>query len=797
MKKILSTLFSLCLYVSLQAAEETPINVIIKDSMTNTTIPYASVFIRTPQDSTLQAGTTNDDGMITFKKIGNGNYKIRITAIGYQALDTIVSINKNQPFSLYLTPSYTELDEVTVTHTRKAYEQKYDRKVYTVTEAQQATARTVLDLLKALPGVIVNDEDKSITYRGGSPTMQVNDMPAEFMYPDLSVIPAEKVRKIELIDASNRGGGVLGGIINILLVKPNKEGLDGMLSSELKQAEVGHSFRQDHALNLNYGLGKTTLFGNFLYSDNFYKDLSSAEGYSQNEITDRENILRSNTVKRHDQALKGFLGAIRAIDSLKTEYYILGSGIISKKTSGNGYSLRGNTEYWLDSSNKGKDYAIAFGYGFIRKFADSDKFIQMSISGNAPQKGKGDGSSRYSYPDAPDLNIVTDSRSDGIFGAFDFYFNNPLKSGWNLSISENSTVSNSSSGSDRWSNGEVDVLNLANDKQLKWSNSLNINFGRWMNKIRLEAGVSFNHKYNTHDYTRYMVVEHDTLFANRKHFFSICPSLNFNWSVSETSDLSLKYGYLEEFPNIDNLTDYVDKRGVYNWSTGNPGLRSARYHSFALGYTFSKDTYNFSTEFVYKQSNNSIVTVGYYLPDNIKLSKPVNVGRTQDLGVILTNWIQLSPKLSMTNSATLNYKKLDQSNLKKEADAFGLEGEKFVFTQFNWDLSSYMTWSINKRNFASIRLNYYSKSLEYYGYRKQWLNSSINYTCKPLKNDRIKLMFGIDNLTAGLIDRVTVNNNMGVYTTNIEDPSTLRRTYKVAITYIFRKGDKGTKNFKY
>jgi outer membrane receptor for ferrienterochelin and colicin len=293
-----------------------------------------------------------------------------------------------------------------------------------------------------------------------------------------------------------------------------------------------------------------------------------------------------------------------------------------------------------------------------------------------------------------------------------------------------------------------------------------------------------------------MITERDTNFVIHRHFFSVCPSINFNWHTSETNDFSVKYAYSYKFPDIDNLTDYVDKRGVYNWNTGNPDLQSAGYHSFALGHVYSKDTYNFSTELIYKQSNNDIVSIGYYLPNNIRLIKPVNVGRTQDLGIVFTNWIRLSSKFSMTNSATLDYKNLDQSNLKKEAGAFGLEGEQFVFTQFNYNLNTYMTWSINNRNFASLRMNYYGKGLQHYGYRKPWLGSSLNYTCKLLKNDRLKLMFGIDNLTAGLIDRVAVNNNMGIYTTTLEDPSVFRRTYKVAITWIFNKGDKGTKDIK-
>jgi hypothetical protein len=798
MKKIILILWSLCIYASLYAAEAIPVKITVLDSVTHEAVPYASVVLLALQDSTLQAGSTDDGGTFTFKKVNEGDSKLHITFLGYNALDTLLSLNREakQSYTFYLSPSVTELVGITVTHTRKAYEQQYDRKVYTVTEAQKATARTVFDLLKTLPGVIVNDEDKSITYRGSAPVMQVNDMPASFLYPDLSVIPAEKVKKIELIDASNRGNGVLGGIINILLIKPNKEGIDGVLSSEGKQAERTNSFNQDHTLNLNWGTGKNVLFGNFLYSDKYSHDFNQRTGYYQNSITGKENMVQLDTAKKHNNRIMGIIGSLRFVDSLRTDYYMLGGMLSPGKSERSSYVLRGNTEYFLNTTLNEQDYVIGAGYGTVKKYRKPYKQLQWSICMDIIEEQKRNQAARYLYPNDPDMNIDVTSPVKNWGSFFDFYFNNPLQSGWNFSISESSSITTSSSYSDRWRNRVVDTLNLTRDKRISWLDNLNINLGRYVNQIRLEAGISFKHSYSTHDYTRYMVIERDTSFMLRRHFFSVCPSINFNWHVSETNDFSMKYAYSYKFPDIDNLTDYVDKRGVYNWSTGTPGLQSTGYHSFALGHVYSRDTYNFSTELIYKQSNNDIVTVGYYLLDNIRLIKPVNVGHTQDLGVVFTNWIRLSSKFSMTNSATLDYKNLDQSNLKKEADAFGLEGEKFIFTQFNYNLNMYVTWSINNRNFASLRMNYYGKSLQHYGYRKPWLGSSFNYTCKLLKNDRLKLMFGIDNLTAGLIDRVVVNNNMGTYTTTLEDPGVFCRTYKVAITWIFNKGDKGTKDIK-
>lgn len=799
MKQLAVFFISFCLCFGLRAAEPPHLKIILQDSVTRQAVPYASVSLRSHQDSLLQAGRADQQGSYAFHKLNHGMYRLKVSAVGYTVLDTLLQVDAlaGQTYCLNLRPTAQKLKEVMVTGTRKAYEQKYDRKVYTMTEAQKATARTVLDLLKTLPGVIVHDENKSITYRGETPEMQVNDMPASFMYPDLSVIPAEKVKKIELIDASNRGGGLLGGIINILLVKPNKEGLDGVLSSELKQSEISHSFGQEHLLNLNYGLGKNILFGNFLYNNKNTHDLNQKNGYSLNSITGKEDIIYRDTTLNNSRRFEALIGDIYMIDSLRTDYYVVGMADNPGNSSFNSYSSRGNTDYFLKKQGNSQNNCVGAGYGVVKKFIKPEKQLTYQVYVNIPQWGKTNATSRFLYPKSPSVDIIGNSPYDGAFGIFGLYFNDPLKSGWNFSLSENTTVGSSNSRSNRWRNLIVDTLNLVRDKSISWSDNLSLNIGCMKNKIRLEAGLSLKHRYQMHDYTRYMVVSNDTNFVLRKHYFSFNPTANFTWHCSETNDFSLKYAYSMGFPDIDLLNSYVDKRGIYTWSTGNPNLRSAQYHNFSLGHTYSREKYNFSTDLIYKQSNNEIVTIGYFLPNNIKLLKPVNIGSSKELGVVFTNWIQLSSKFSMTNSATLNYNKLDESNLKKEADAFGLDGEKFVFTQFNYDINTYITWKINDKNFASLRANYYSKSLQFYGYRKPWFSSSVNYTRKFLKDDRLKMILSIDNFTYGLIDRVAVNNNMGTYTTSIEDPSYFRRMYKISFTYIFNKGDKGTKDIKF
>jgi hypothetical protein len=79
MKKIISILWLLCLYANLQATELMPVKITVLDSVTHEAVPYASVVLLALQDSALQAGSTNNEGTLTFKKVNKGDCKFHIT----------------------------------------------------------------------------------------------------------------------------------------------------------------------------------------------------------------------------------------------------------------------------------------------------------------------------------------------------------------------------------------------------------------------------------------------------------------------------------------------------------------------------------------------------------------------------------------------------------------------------------------------------------------------------------------------------------------------------------------------
>jgi len=790
-------LFLIFCSVTINAIEKLKISISLQDSATHTLISYASVTYRLDTDTTYIAGCSEKNGNYILWVDKTGKYALRVGVIGYRQLDTLLNISTNahqQAYKLLLRPSIKLLKEVTISGVRKAYEQKYDRKVFSITEAQMSTARTVLDLLKTLPGVVVNEDDKTIIYRGQSPTMQVNNIPANFLYPNLSMIMAEKVKKIELIDPSSRGGGVSGGIINIVLISNRKDDINGFWSSEMKHTEEKNTLRQNHSFNINYGVGNNTFYANIDFSDGNKYNINDKKGYAENTQIGKENIIQIDTTTLKNSIQSTFsIGNMKSIDSLKTYYYGV-SGILDppNNTLKNSFVLRGKTTFNINESKSLNMYAFGAFYAQVRKFKKPDKELDWHIGVNPSIKMRIYSETKYTYPVSPTLNISSNDISNEHQAYTSVFFNNPLDNGWNSSLTLVAFCGFPTSYSDRWKNQKLDTLNLTKDKRTRILGYSTINLGKRIKQVRIQGGLTLNYNFNEHEYLRYLAAGKDTLFSLKRHFLSPSPNITLNWYSSDINDFSLKYSYSLESPDIDNFTNYIDKSGIYTWTTGNPNLQPAYYHSFALGHTYTQKKFNLSTEIIYKESGNGVVTIGYYLPNNIILIKPENVGRTQEVNLMFTNWISLTSKLSMTNSANLNYKQFDQSNLKNVAQAFGLDGNKLIYTQFGYDVGTYMTWKLNKRSFASLMLRYYSRSLRFNGYVNPWLSSSVNYTCKLLKNDKLKLIIGIDNLTAGLIKRISVNNNMGTYTTTYEYPSSYLRTYKLSFTYMFNKGTRGT-----
>ena len=82
----------------------------LKDSQTNTVLPFVNVYL--PQ---LEKGTiSNEDGTFILKNIPSGQYDIIISSMGYQTLSQTISIPVLEQLLIILTPTAIEMEEIII-----------------------------------------------------------------------------------------------------------------------------------------------------------------------------------------------------------------------------------------------------------------------------------------------------------------------------------------------------------------------------------------------------------------------------------------------------------------------------------------------------------------------------------------------------------------------------------------------------------------------------------------------------------------------------------------------------------
>ena len=209
--------------------------------------------------------------------------RIEITAIGYQDhLQVVIAGNENYRerdlgnIPLEIDSKY--LSTVTVVGQKPALEMGVDRKTFNVDKSITSTGGTAIDVMKNIPSVSV-DVDGNVTLRSNTPQIFVDGLPTILT---LDQIPADNIERIELFtnpsakfDASSRGG-----IINIILKKNRKMGLNGIVS-----AGAGHPDIANGNLTMNLRQGKFNFFVNGNYNQSGGRTKGSTERINKSADT--------------------------------------------------------------------------------------------------------------------------------------------------------------------------------------------------------------------------------------------------------------------------------------------------------------------------------------------------------------------------------------------------------------------------------------------------------------------------------------------------------------------------------
>jgi len=280
----------LCLLLILQltlfvSAQEISISGRVVDGNSDLPLPFSSIALTDVMDNRLVSGAVSDlEGRFGITGEFSGEYFVNITYVGYedQQLELLVG-DLNRHFDLgriKLFPSSEELEEVTVSTQQSTVSSDLEKKTFSMDDNIAQSGGSVLDAMKTMPGITVDQEGKVIL-RGSDKVVVLIDGKQSSLtgygnQKGLDNIPASNIDKIEIINnpSAKYDARGMAGIINIIYKKENQEGLNldvgftygiGALSKPREDlpTDLGsYSANSKYipSVNMNYRRKKTNLF---------------------------------------------------------------------------------------------------------------------------------------------------------------------------------------------------------------------------------------------------------------------------------------------------------------------------------------------------------------------------------------------------------------------------------------------------------------------------------------------------------------------------------------------------------
>lgn len=175
-------------------------------------------------------------------------------------------------------------------------------------------------------------------------------------------------------------------------------------------------------------------------------------------------------------------------------------------------------------------------------------------------------------------------------------------------------------------------------------------------KVRFNAGVSFNPQHTKMNYNR--PAQLDTLITRR--VFNVSPEVRLRYNFSRTNRLELNYRGSASQPTMTNLLDVVDDSDPLNISMGNPGLKPSWSNSLRAMYNaYNADKLaGMMAGIDFSQTSNSISNrIVYDNETGVTYSRPENINGNWNLnGRFMYNFaFGYDQKWSLTTFTNLGY----------------------------------------------------------------------------------------------------------------------------------------------
>ncbi len=748
-------------------------------------LEYATITLLNPQDKSVITGGISDNLGKFSIPVKVGTYDVLIEFISFKnlTLDKVELNNNIDLGKIRLELDYEALGEVEIIAEETTVEVKLDKKIYTVGRDLSVRGGNAGDVLDNIPSVSVDLEGNILLRGNDAARILINGKPSSLVGIDskfLQQLPSDAIEKVEVITSPSaryeaQGSG---GIINIILRKSKKLGLNGSLSSS-----VGDPKRNALSSNLNYRNGKLNFFNSSGWNDN----LSPGGGYNNSEYYngDEPNTFFEEDRQRERSRSGYFLN--NGIEwYLSDNTSIVGSFFYNKADSEN---VQNNFINQVDSfggdilnqtiqteNEISNDFNREYNFNYETNFDDTGQKLTVDLQfDNSEDYENGD----VLRDNELDEVINTKEESNSYLIKADYVYpignNKQFEAGIRISEDDNITDYKVFENIDSEIVEDLDQSNIFQYKEQ--INALYTQYGvkvedkySFLVGLRVENTIKDINQLTTQDYIS-------------KNETGLFPTFNFGLELDENETLTFGYNRRIRRPWSRFINPFPSKTSPINIFRGNPDLNPTYSNNIDFGYlkrfesSFtintsayfqrSTDTYNF----INQENGETVQLNGVEIP--VVERFPINLSTNERFGFELN----------------LSYRKGRKWNINSN---FNLYTNKVVgsYEDLVFDNES-LSWSFRLNNKLTLpgkiewqtRMNY--RGPEETAITKRDGNFSVDLAfSKELFNDNASLTFNVrDLLDQGGWKTETFNQTFY----NDSEYRWRQRSYTLNFTYRFNQ----------
>ena len=718
-EKLLYLVLVLMMTVPLCAQNQNAADYTIKgqvvDSLSNETVPYATLSIalaNAPQKA-IKLLACDDDGKFTTTLKHPGTYIMSMQSLGKLPAVKRFTLSEGKKSlnlgKLFMNDDTQQINEVTVVAQKPLVTVEVDKITYSLDDDPEAKTNNALEMFRKVPMITVDGEDK-IQLKGSSNyKIYMNGKPSNLLSGEnasdvLKSMPASSIKNIEVITdpGSKYDAEGVGGIINIITSKNAMQGYTGTVRAN---ASTLGSFGGGGYVSLKVGnLGLTANYG--------YNNRNSPwnDSHSERE-TDEDRLAEGRPTKLIEDGRSkykgpfqyGYLEASYEIDTLNlisvganlfrgksknlseldavlnplgdefnsSPIYKFHRNSVSEGTFG---STDLNVDYQHSTSKK--DELLTVSYRFSQSPNDSESNTELSdvvnyyLSNEYPKWNINDAST---IEHTGQIDYTTPLFNKQTLEAGVKYINRQNKSNTLEQIYNDSTK--------MWEDHSRDNSQFRHTQHIY---SAYLGYLIRLNKFGIKAGVRAEGTSLKAEFARKPDMDFST------NYFDVVPNATLTYQIDMSTQIRLGYNMRIQRPGIWYLNPYINDVDPQNISQGNPNLDSEKSNNVNLNFSKFTQKFSINASLSYTFVNNPIER--YSFTADFPVDDPRsqyngamwntydNIGKKQQVGMFLYgNWSPTTWFRIYMNGG-LDYTDLKAPTLDLKKD--GVSGRVFAGTQF-------------------------------------------------------------------------------------------------------------------